>query len=143
VKRVGNTEKNLQAALAKLSELSKRGIGKAKDSITQSSHIVKLKLDITSLQRERKRLLADLGEEVFNSVKEKKLKSRLFDESIANIDSIIGKIEEKNKELEAVGEETPVEETVEDKAEKTEQKEDADEAKTEKASTEKKEESEK
>lgn len=120
---MGNTEKNLQAALAKLSELSKRGIGIARDSISQSSHIVKLKLDITSLQREKKRLLSELGEEVFAAVKEKKLKSKLFDESITNISSIIAKIEEKNKELEATGEEVPVEEKAEKKAPQTEKAE--------------------
>jgi len=118
---LGDTEKNLQSALAKLSALSKKGIGKAKDSIAQSSHIVKVKLDITSLQREKKRLLADLGEEVFTSVKEKKLKSKLFDESIENIDSILGKIEEKNKELEAIGVEPPAEEASEMVSEETEQ----------------------
>lgn len=135
---MGNTEKNLQSALAKLSELSKKGIGIAKEQITHSSHIVKLKLDITSLQREKKRLLSDLGEEVFSAVKEKTLKSKIFDESIVNIDSIIGKIEEKKKELEAVGIHPPSEEEIEAEIEK----EETNKAKAKKASAEKKEESE-
>ncbi|MDT8318321.1 MAG: hypothetical protein RQ824_10095, partial [bacterium] len=71
---MGETEKNLQAALAKLSEISKKGFGIAKDSFNQSSqtvkesiahssHSVKVRLDINTLQRERKKLSTDLGEQ--------------------------------------------------------------------------------
>lgn len=114
---MGDTEKNLQAALAKLSEISKKGFGIAKESISQSSHTVKesiahsshtvkVKLDINTLQRERKRLSTDLGEEVYAAVKAGKLKSKLFDDLVNNLNEINVKIEDKSKELEDAGERT-------------------------------------
>ena len=97
---MGETEKNLQAALAKLSEISKKGFGIAKEAITQSSHTVKVKFDLTTLKRERKRLSVDLGEEVFAAIKAGKLKSKLFDDLVNNLNDLDQKIEEKSKELE-------------------------------------------
>ena len=96
---MGETEKNLQAALAKLTEISKRGLGIAKESISQSSHTVKVKLDINTLQRERKRISTDLGEEVYSAIKAGKLKSKLFDDLVNNIGDLDASIEEKTKEL--------------------------------------------
>ena len=96
---MGETEKNLQAALAKLSEISKKGFGIAKESISQSSHTVKVRLDINTLQRERKRISTDLGEEVYNAIKAGKLKSKLFDDLVNNIGDLYARIEEKTKEL--------------------------------------------
>jgi len=97
---MGETEKNLQAALAKLSEISKKGFGIAKESISQSSHTVMVRLDLTTLKRERKRLATDLGEEVFAAIKDGKLKSKLFDDLVNNLNEIDVKIEDKSKELE-------------------------------------------
>ena len=113
---MGETEKNLQAALAKLSEISKKGYGFAmesisqssntvKESIAQSSHTVKVRLDINTLQREKKRLSTDLGEEVFKAIKAGKLKSNLFDDLVNNLTELEAKIENKSKELEKTPEE--------------------------------------
>ena len=96
---MGETEKNLQAAIAKLSNLSKKGIGIARESIVQSSHVVKSKIDITSLQREKKRFSLELGEAVYASIKEGTLKSDLFDELVAHIDEVEKKIEEKEEDI--------------------------------------------
>ena len=113
---MGDTEKNLQAALAKLSEISKKGYGIAKESFSQSSHTVKesiahsshtvrVKLDINTLQRERKRLSTELGEEVFAAIKAGKLKSKLFDDQVNNLKDLENRIEEKTRELEKTDEE--------------------------------------
>ena len=103
---MGETEKNLQAALSKLSEISKKGFGLAKESITQSSHAVKVRLDITILKKERKRLSTDLGDEVFTAIKAGKLKSKLFDDLVNNLKEIDVKIEKKSKELGETDEKT-------------------------------------
>ena len=113
---MGETENNLQAALAKLSKISKKGYGIAKESFNQSSHTVKesiahsshtvrVKLDINTLQRERKRLSTDLGEEVFAAIKAGKLKSKLFDDLVNNLTDLEAKIEEKTKDLAKTAEE--------------------------------------
>lgn len=122
---MGETEKNLQAALAKLSEISKKGYGFAKESISQSSHTVKesiaqsshtvkVRLDINTLQRERKRLSTDLGEEVFAAIKAGTLKSKLFDDLVNNLTDLEARIEEKSKDLEKTSEETLEETSAED-----------------------------
>lgn len=131
---MGETEKNLQAALAKLSEISKKGYGIAKDSFNQSSHTVKesiahsshavkVKLDINTLQRERKRLTTDLGEEVFAAIKAGKLKSKLFDDLVNNLKELEAKLEEKTTNLAQTAEkpsEESIDETSAKKTEKTE-----------------------
>lgn len=107
---MGDTEKNLQAAIAKLSDISKKGFGMAKDSFNQSSHTVKeslvhsshtvrVKLDINTLQRERKRLSTTLGEEVFAAIKAGKLKSKLFEDLVNNLTDIDVKIEKNQIKL--------------------------------------------
>ena len=113
---MGETEKNLQAALAKLSEISKKGYGIAKESISQSSHTVKesiaqsshtvkVRLDINTLQREKKRLSTDLGEEVFAAIKAGKLRSKLFDDLVNNLKDLEARIEEKSKDLDKTSQE--------------------------------------
>ena len=125
---MGETEKNLQAALAKLSEISKKGYGFAKESISQSSHTVKesiaqssqtvrVRLDINTLQREKKRLSTDLGEEVFKAIKAGKLKSNLFDDLVNNLTELETKIGDKSKELEKTPEETLKDTSAENKSE--------------------------
>jgi len=127
---MGETENNLQAALAKLSEISKKGFGIAKDSFNQSSHTVKesiahsshtvrVKLDINTLQRESKRLSTDLGEEVFAAIKAGKLKSNLFDDLVNNLTDLKAKIEEKTKDLEKTSVETSGESNSDNLSEKT------------------------
>ncbi len=96
---MSNTEKNLQAALAKFSELSKKGIGKARESLVHSSNLVKGRIDINSLQREKKKLISELGEDVFTAIDAGKLRTKLFDDLIGNIRDVSAKIEEKEKEL--------------------------------------------
>ena len=129
---MGETEKNLQAALAKLSEISKKGFGIAKESITQSSHTVKVKLDLTTLKRERKRLSTDLGEEVFAAIKAGKLKSKLFDDLVNNLNDLDQKIEEKSKELEDTDKETSEETNADNLSEKVAEVKDEEKEKTEK-----------
>lgn len=97
-----DTENKPESRLAKLGELSKKGFDRAKESIVQSSHIVKLRLDVSTLKKEKKRILTDLGEEVYSAMKAGKLRTKLFQEDIANIDDLAAKIEEKEKELEQV-----------------------------------------
>ena len=128
---MGETEKNLQAALAKLSEISKKGFGIAKESIAQSSHTVKVKLDLTTLKRERKRLSTDLGEEVFAAIKAGKLKSKLFDDLVNNLNDLDQKIEEKSKELEDTDKETSEETITDNISEQVATVKDEDKEKTE------------
>ncbi len=96
---MGETEKNIQAALAKLSSLSKKGLGIAKESIVQSSHVVKSRIDITSLHREKKKFTVELGEAVYSAIKAGKLRSKLFDDLVANIDEVVKHIEEIEEEI--------------------------------------------
>lgn len=103
---MGETEKNLQAALAKLSSLSKKGLGIARDSIVQSSHVVKSKIDITSLQRGKKKFTAELGEAVYSAIKEGKLRSKLFDGVVSNIDEVVNHIDEIETEMKTSKKET-------------------------------------
>jgi len=107
---LGDTEKNLQAALSKLSNLSMKGLGIARDSIVQSSHTVKLKLDITSLERDKKRLISDLGNDVFEAIKDGRLKTKLFTDLFESIKGIEEKISAKETELEKSGEVSPLKE---------------------------------
>lgn len=101
---MGDSEKNLQAALAKFSEISKKGFDKAKESIIHSSHSVKLRLELNSLKKERTRIFSGLGEELYNAVKDGKLKTKLFDDSIKNIEDLSSQIDLKEKELSEAGE---------------------------------------
>ncbi len=128
---MGETEKNLQAALAKLSEISKRGLGIARESISQSSHTVKVKLDINTLQREKKRLSTDLGEEVFAAIKDGKLKSTLFDDLVNNLTDLEARIEEKTKDLEHTAEETSEESATDEVSEQAAAVKDEEKEKTE------------
>ena len=100
---MGETERNLQAALAKLTELSMKGIGKAKESITHSSQMVKGRIELTSLQKDRRRTLALLGEEVLKAIKADKLQTTLFDDQIVSLDELDAKIAKKTAELNQTG----------------------------------------
>ena len=92
-------ESKTERGLSRFGDISKKGLEKAKESIIQSTQAVKLRLDITALRKEKKRLFAELGEEVYGAVKAGKLRTRLFKEDMANIDDLSAKIEEKEKEL--------------------------------------------
>ena len=104
---MSDTEKNLQAALAKFSELSKKGFGKARESFVHSSHQVKGRIDLNSLEREKKKLLLELGIDVFAAIDSGKLKTKLFDDLIGNIGDVSAKMEAKERELRQAEETTP------------------------------------
>jgi hypothetical protein len=118
---LSDIEKNLGNALARFGDLSKKGFDKAKETIIHSSHTVKAKIDITGLKREKKRFLEELGGELIEAISSGSLKTKLFSESISNIGDIDLKIQEKETELESVGEKSPASE--EQQTEKPEEKE--------------------
>ncbi len=118
---MSNIEKNLENALARFGDLSKKGFDKAKETIVKSSHTVKAKIDITGLKREKKRFLEELGVELIEAISSGSLKTKIFEEAIGNIGDIDLKIQEKEAELENVKEESPVSE--DQQAEKPEEEE--------------------
>ena len=92
-----------ESAFSKISDLSKKGLGRAKNTILQSSQTVKARLDLTSLKREEYRLMKALGNEVFAALKSKKLETDLFDNAVSKIEEIQAKIHEKEEERLNIG----------------------------------------
>jgi len=92
-------DSKFESTMEKLGELSKKGYDIAKEQIVHSSHVVKVKLDINTLKREKKRALLQLAEEVLSAVKGGELKTDLFKETIANVDDLDAKILAKEEEL--------------------------------------------
>lgn len=107
---MSDIEKNLENALTRFGDLSKKGFDKAKETIVKSSHTVKAKIDITGLKREKKRFLEELGVELIEAISSGSLKTKIFEESIGNIGDIDLKIQEKEAELENIKEESPASE---------------------------------
>ena len=92
-----------ESAFSKISDLSKKGLGRAKNTILQSSQTVKARLDLTSLKREEYRLMKALGNEVFAALKSKKLETDLFDNAVSKIEEIQAKIHEKEEQRLNIG----------------------------------------
>jgi len=107
---LSDIEKNLGDALHRFGDLSKKGFEIAKETIVQSSHTVKVKLDVTGLRREKKRFLEELGAELIEAINSGSLKTEIFEEAIGNIGDIELKIREKEAELENIKEENPAKE---------------------------------
>lgn len=96
-------DNNDESAFSKFTDLSRKGLGRAKNTILQSSQTVKARLDLTSLKREEYRLMKALGNEVFTALKSKKLETDLFDSAVSKIEEIQARIHEKEEESLNIG----------------------------------------
>ncbi len=85
--------------MEKLGGLSRKGFDMAREQIVHSSQIVKIKLDITALNREKKRYMIKLAEQVLRAVKNEKIKTNLFNKTIAGIENLEEKIKAKEEEM--------------------------------------------
>ncbi len=96
---MANQSKKFESTMEMLGVFSRKGFDIAKEQIVHSSQIVKIKLDITALNREKKRYMIKLAEQVLRAVKNDKVKTNLFNKTIANIQDLDEKIMVKEKEM--------------------------------------------
>ena len=78
--------------------LTKGALQKSGEEFKKVSRIGKLKLDSSALQRERHRMITELGELVMQLVRDKRIRNEEVKNNVGNID----KIGEQIKELETL-----------------------------------------
>lgn len=96
---MANQSKKFESTMEMLGVFSRKGFDIAKEQIVHSSQIVKTKLDITALNREKKRYMIKLAEQVLRAVKNDKIKTNLFNKTIAEIEGLDEKIIAKEEEM--------------------------------------------
>jgi len=72
---------------------------KGKDEVVRSSKVSKVRLDLSSLKKEREKVFERLGEEIYNRQKGNKISLPGLDSYLTEIDLITFKISSKEREL--------------------------------------------
>jgi hypothetical protein len=78
-------------------DLTKGALQKSGEEFKKVSKIGKLKLDSSALQRERYRMVTELGELVIGLVRDKRIRSEVVKEQVGKIDELAEKINEQEK----------------------------------------------
>lgn len=110
------TENKEENRFAFLGSLSKKGLSRAKETLIQSTQTVKVRIDLNILRKEKENLFLELGESLFSAIKSDSLDTTMFNDTIANIDEIKNKINNKTDELERIKVASQQEEKVEEVA---------------------------